>query len=107
MKVTTDLPELLSWLSYWNGLLAADWKEKGYTHGEPPRVGAAYCDKARRIRVWFGSKRSAAGFIDVDTGDIYYAATFSRPAKHVRGNLFSETGGREAIGSPYGIRMLR
>lgn len=29
-------------------------------------------------------------FIDPTTGDIYKAATWSKPAKHIRGNIFDE-----------------
>lgn len=36
-------------------------------------------------------------FVDQSTGDIFRPATYRAPAKHARGNLFSEMGGREAL----------
>jgi hypothetical protein len=36
-------------------------------------------------------------FVDANTGDIYKAASFRAPAKGIRGNLFSDKGGREAF----------
>jgi len=45
------------------------------------------------------------GFVDAHTGDIYKAATWSAPAKHVRGSIFDYDGG-EGVCSPYGIKYL-
>ena len=47
-------------------------------------------------------------FIDSE-GNIYKAATWDRPAKHIRGNIFSDQNGIEAIDQhQYGsIRYLR
>lgn len=35
---------------------------------------------------------SAYGFVDKNTGDLYKAASYSIPAKHVRGNINDESG---------------
>ena len=34
--------------------------------------------------------RSVYAFIEVETGDIYKPASWSAPAKHVRGNIYGE-----------------
>lgn len=56
-------------------------------------------------------KRKSIGveaFIDESTGDIYYPAGWAKPAKHVRGNVFSPKHGAEAIGpGGWGIRTLK
>lgn len=104
--VDLDSPVLLEFVAFWNQMIVSDWAEKGYTHGKPPVVSVMQVAKVPgRLRILFGT--GAAGFIDRETGDIYYSATYSRPAPHVRGNLFSALRGREAIGSAYGLRMLR
>ena len=36
------------------------------------------------------SQKSVFCFIDPETGDIYKAATWSKPAKGIRGNIFKE-----------------
>jgi hypothetical protein len=36
-------------------------------------------------------------FVDANTGDIYKPSSFRAPAKGIRGNLFSDKGGREAF----------
>lgn len=35
---------------------------------------------------------SAYAFVDIKTGDIYKAASWAQPAKHIRGNINDETG---------------
>jgi hypothetical protein len=37
-------------------------------------------------------------FIEITSGDIYKAATWRAPAKHVRGNINSEDSGMSAVG---------
>ena len=46
---------------------------------------------------------SVFAFIDKNTGDIYKPAGCSAPAKHVRGNVFTNP----KCYSPYGINYLR
>lgn len=41
--------------------------------------------------------KSAAGFIEKETGDIFKAASWKAPAKNKRGNIFSENNGMEAV----------
>lgn len=50
--------------------------------------------------------KSAVAFID-QNGDIYMAASYKAPAKHVRGNINSELNGMEAFGASGHVRYLR
>lgn len=45
-------------------------------------------------------------FIDIATGDVLKAASWSTPAKHARGNIFDEHNGLNRMG-PYGPAYLR
>lgn len=40
--------------------------------------------------------RTLIGFLDLTNGDILKAASWKAPAKHPRGNIFSQANGREA-----------
>ena len=52
-----------------------------------------------------GSQASVYGFVDAHTGDIYKAATWKAPAKHIRGSIFADDGGMSSC-TPYGIVYL-
>ena len=49
--------------------------------------------------------RSAYGFVDKATGDLYKAASWNAPAKHVRGNINDESG--LAACDEYSVKYLR
>jgi hypothetical protein len=51
------------------------------------------------------TQKSVYGFVDAHTGDIYKAASWRAPAKHVRGSIFDADGGMHAT-TPYGIKYL-
>ena len=53
-----------------------------------------------------GSGTSAWAFIDKATGDVLKPATWARPAKHARGNIYDQDHGTRTI-SPYGPAYLR
>jgi hypothetical protein len=89
----------------YSALTQAEFKRKGYTPERNPlpvlsvRVGPKW--------VKIVSDNAAAGaFIDPANGDIYAVATFSRPAKHVRGNVFADDY-RVSCMTPWGVKMLR
>lgn len=45
-------------------------------------------------------------FVEIATGDVLMAASWSKPAKHARGNIFDEHNGLGSMG-PYGPAYLR
>ena len=51
------------------------------------------------------TQKSVYGFVDAYTGDIYKAASWRAPAKHVRGSICDPDGGMHAT-TPYGIKYL-
>ena len=53
-----------------------------------------------------GHHLSVHCFVEKATGAILKAATWKAPAKHARGNINDEDGGRSAMG-PYGAKYLR
>jgi hypothetical protein len=63
---------------------------------------------ARIVRQMRGdsNSRSAYGFVELATGDIFKPATWKAPAKHKRGNIFDESGGLDCCG-PYSVAYLK
>ena len=51
------------------------------------------------------TQKSVYGFVDAHTGDIYKAASWKAPAKHIRASIFDADGGKSVCG-PYGIAYL-
>ena len=52
-----------------------------------------------------GSGRSVWAFVEKETGDILRPATWNAPAKHARGNIYSEDNGISCV-TPYGPHYL-
>ena len=50
---------------------------------------------------------SVSAFIDMDNGDIYKSASSKAPAKHARGNIYSNINGMEAIDESGYVKYLR
>ena len=48
---------------------------------------------------------SVIGFVERNSGDLYMAASWSAPAKHVRGNIFKENT-MDSV-TAYGVKYLR
>jgi len=63
------------------------------------------------IKVWTcrqGRRESIHAFIDATTGDVYMPAGLNKPAKHSRGNVFSDRNGAESFNPQNGyINYLR
>jgi hypothetical protein len=79
----------------------------------PPTISIKFGRKyAKIIKEQKGSRarevgqRSVYGFVDAHTGDLYKAASWRAPAKHVRGSIFADDGGMSSC-TPYGIVYLR
>ena len=59
------------------------------------------------IDTFSNEQQSCWAFIDFK-GDIFKSETWNRPAKHARGNIYSEQRGVEALDTKYGaIKYLR
>jgi hypothetical protein len=71
----------------------------------PLTIALTYGQKRCRI-VREESQRSVCGFVDLETGDILYPASWKAPAKHARGNVFAEDFGLSAFGD-YAVKTLR
>jgi len=70
-------------------------------------VPLTYTKGKRFMRVVYDN--SVVAFVDFNDGSIYKPAGWKAPAKHVRGNIFSNRNGMEAVsdGWIYSIRYLR
>lgn len=89
-------------LSEYEALLAKYYKEMGYTIGKEVNIGLKKGKKYHKLT----RDGSAVAFID-DKGDIYMAASWRAPAKHVRGNIHSDKHGMEAFGATGSVRYLK
>lgn len=77
------------------------WERMGYTHDDDP---VTFNPGTRYTKLVSGG--SATAFIDTN-GDIYLPASWSKPAKHVRGNIYSEYKGMEAFGAAGHVKYLK
>ena len=93
---------LTEFLSAYEALLQNHYDEMGYHPHNGINIGLTKGKKYHRLT----RDGSAVAFID-DAGDIYMAASYHRPAKHVRGNIHSEHNGMEAFGATGHVRYLR
>lgn len=64
----------------------------------------------RYVRIWRTTddgdgQMLSWGFVEYATGDIFKCATWRAPAKHARGNIFSEKNGTESI-NPDGVNIF-
>jgi hypothetical protein len=68
-----------------NVALRAAWKARS-NFGTAPNITAVIGNKyAKLVR-----EDSVYGFIDLTTGDLLKAASWAKPAKHARGNIFDK-----------------
>lgn len=61
-------------------------------------------DGNRYIRIF--RDNSCYAFIDKTNGDVLMPASYKKPAKHARGNIFNADNGLDCTG-PYGIAYLK
>ena len=99
--VTMTTPELESFIEGCRKIVRSTTRRWGY-QGEPKKLhleeGRRYIKVVRDTSAW--------AFIDKTNGDVLKVASWSKPAKHARGNIFDEHKGLEKIG-PYGPAYLR
>jgi len=72
-------------------------------HSVTPQYGQKYA----KIAVKTCGQTSIAAFVDLETGDIFKSASWRAPAKHKRGNVFSNQNGAEALGPDGYVIYLR
>lgn len=89
-------------MAAWSELRADYFSKLMYASGNRP-LEVSYGKKYAKVT----DSRSVLAFIEISNGDIYKAADWRSPAKHVRGNVFSDKNGMEAVDGPYSIRYLR
>ena len=96
--VNANTSELKSWLAMVQDVTNKDYAEN-YPHSNPPvfetMVGPRYIRIVRREP--HNSGRSSYAFINRENGDILKSASWSAPAKHPRGNIFSPDNGKSAM----------
>ena len=67
------------------------------------RKGGRY---VKIIQTRDGVDSSAFAFVEIETGNVLKAASWSAPAKHARGNIYNEDNGLGCV-NPHGIAYLR
>jgi Fe-S cluster assembly iron-binding protein IscA len=99
MNITTATESLIAWIEGNTANYVAE--ELSKTHPKE------YCDSVierKKHKVLVGKKylkvvsdSSVRFFVDATTGAIYMAASYASPAKGIRGNVLSETNGKEGF----------
>jgi hypothetical protein len=99
MNITTATESLISWIEGNTANYVAE--ELSKTHSKD------YCDivvERHKHKILVGKKYlkvvgggSVRFFVDASTGAIYKPASYASPAKGIRGNVLSETNGKEGF----------
>ena len=101
------IERLEDFIEKWNARVRVNYKK--FFDGAELKEELSYTKGRKYAKLIAGS--SVVAFVDMNTGDIYKPAGWAKPAKHVRGNLFSKDGGFEAVARPndfiFSIRYLR
>lgn len=69
---------------------AIEWAMYKFDMAKLPTYDVSYGKKFAKIAVTSYGQKSVHCFVEISTGDIYKAATWSAPAKGVRGNISNE-----------------
>ncbi|WP_316196674.1 hypothetical protein [Bradyrhizobium sp. SZCCHNS3053] len=82
--------------------IANEHTAANYSNNEKPPF------KLEELKVRWRIRRegSAHAFVCKNTGDVLMPASWSKPAKHARGNIFDDQNGLGQMG-PYGPKYLR
>ena len=59
-------------------------------YGSTPNIMPVWSQKEGKKFIKIVADTSAFAFIEVETGNIYKAASWAAPAKHARGNIFND-----------------
>ena len=106
MKMTPNIEKAIKeWCEYCQSLLDNYFASMFPTLETPEitfTVGRKYVKVIRNEE----QGGSVWAFIDMVSGDIYKPASWRAPAKHVRGNIFNEDGGKTCV-TCHGINYLK
>ena len=80
------------WFTQCDALLREDGRDKLGYYLEY-KFGRKYIS----IMNYTGNQKMQWGFVDMETGNILKSASWGKPAKHPRGNIFDEHGGMKYI----------
>ena len=69
---------------------AKEWANLKYDMTKVPQIGIEVGKKFAKITRTSWGQKSVHCFVEIATGNIYKAATWSAPAKGIRGNINSE-----------------
>lgn len=84
--------KIISFVDKWQHLYD-EYMNSKYPNNANPRITVNWGKKyAKVVR-----EGSVIGFVSLDTGDVFMAASWQKPALHARGNVNSETNGLEAL----------
>lgn len=72
----------------------------------PPQVKVIKGRRYYKVITEDGGGRSVHCFVDTTDGAVLKAASWKRPAKHARGNIWNDDNGLEAV-NVYGANYLR
>jgi hypothetical protein len=101
------IERLEDFIQKWNDQVKVNYRE--FFDGSELSEELTYKKGRKYAKLFTGG--SVVAFIDMNNGDIYKPAGWKAPAKHVRGNIFSDQGGFEAVARPtdfiFSIRYLR
>ena len=105
MKKSVSADDLGLFQCLLQNMIQTQWA-KSFNIGSPPAIKITPAVKyARIVLVQHGDQGSAYGFIDMTTGDLLKSDGWKKPAKHARGNLFSDN--PLAGCGPYGMAYLK
>ncbi|RTL04975.1 hypothetical protein EKK58_09215 [Candidatus Dependentiae bacterium] len=77
-----------------NNAQAAYWERMKFTYAPPPKVTYTI---GKKFAKYVTNDSSVFAFVDLSNGDILKPATWAKPAKHARGNIYSPSNGAEAL----------
>ena len=88
------------------------YAEQGFTFAVPGVVIASHGKRFAKLcstetREGKTETRSVHSFVEIETGDIFKPASFKTPAKHSRGNIYTEDMGASSLTPQGSIHYLR
>ena len=89
-----------------NLFFGEDYVELKATAGRRYVKIETHCPRITSGRITSGNRHMVFAFIDMTNGDVLKAATWRKPAKTARGNIFNTDDGLTCV-NPFGIQYLK